>query len=88
MLEYTIAYKDRSALGGERYLGQLLAMGNALTSVLILEGKIAGTWKRVIKKKVEILTNPFRQLRKDERAAVRAAAVGLGKFLEMPSALA
>jgi len=86
--EYTIAYKDRSALGGERYAEKLLAMGNALNSVLILDGKIAGTWKRVIKKgMVEITMNPFSPLRKDEHEAVKAAVAGYGEFLEMPSAL-
>ncbi len=86
--EYTIAYKDRSALGGERYIEKLLSMGNALTSVLILDGKLAGTWKRVVKKgRVEIMTNPFRQLRKDEHEAVKAAATRYGEFLEMPSIL-
>jgi len=83
--EYTIAYKDRSALGGEQYSAKLLAMGNALTSVLILDGKIAGTWKRVIKKgRVEITMYPFRPLRKDEHEAIKAAAAGYGEFLEMP----
>jgi len=87
--EYTIAYKDRSALGGKQYSAKLLAMGNALTSVLILDGKIAGTWKRVIKKeRVEIMTHPFRSLRKDEHEAVKAAAMRYGEFLEMPSELA
>jgi len=86
--EYTIAYKGRSALGGERYIEKLLAMGNALNSVLILDGKIVGTWKRVVKKgRVEIMTNPFKPLRKDEHEAVIAAATRYGEFLEMPSAL-
>jgi hypothetical protein len=86
--EYTIAYRDRSALGGERYIERLLSMGNALTSVLILDGKLVGTWKRVLKRgRVEITTNPFRRLRKDEHAAVKAAAARYGAFLEMPSAL-
>ena len=86
--EYTIAYKDRSALSEERFIEKLLSMGNALTSVLILDGKLAGTWKRVVKKeRVEIMTNPFGQLRKDEHEAVKAAATRYGEFLEMPSAL-
>ena len=86
--EYTIAYKDRSALGGERYIEKLLSMGNALTSVLIVDGKLAGTWKRAVKKgTVEIVTNPFRQLSKDEYEAVKAEAARYGEFLEMPSAL-
>jgi len=88
--EYTIAYKDRSALGGEQhYSEKLLATGNALTSVLILDGKIAGTWKRVIKKgRVEITMNPFRPLRKDEHDAIKAAVTRYGEFLEMPGMLA
>jgi hypothetical protein len=86
--EYTIAYRDRSALGGERYAGKLLSMGNALTSVLVLNGKIAGTWKRSVKKGiVEIVTNPFRPLRNDERETLKQAAAGYGEFLEMPSVL-
>jgi Winged helix DNA-binding domain len=86
--EYTIAYKDRSALGGERYIERLLAMGNALTSVLILEGKIAGTWKRIVKKgNIEIMMNPFRPLCRDEIEALRKAALRYGDFLRMPSVL-
>jgi hypothetical protein len=46
--EYTIAYRDRGALGTERHLERLISMGNALTSVLVLDGIIAGTWKRVL----------------------------------------
>ncbi len=83
--EYTIAYKDRSALGGERYLERLLSMGNALTSVLILGGKIAGTWKRVLKNgRVEIMTKPFRQLGKKEHEALETAITGYGEFIKMP----
>ncbi len=83
-----VLFKDRSALGGERYIEKFLSMGNALTSVLILDGKLAGTWKRVVKKGgVEIMTNPFRPLRKDEHEAVKVATARYGEFLEMPSAL-
>jgi hypothetical protein len=83
--EYTIAYRDRSDLGGERYIDKLLSMGNALTSVLILSGKIAGTWKRIIKKGcVEIVINLFVRLRGAERGALKSAAVGYGEFLGMP----
>jgi len=83
--EYTIAYKDRSALGGERYLEKLLSMGNALTSVILVDGKLAGTWKRVFKKgSVEIQLNPFRPLSPAEHKALKAAATRYGEFLEMP----
>ena len=86
--EYTIAYRDRSAVGGERYIERLLGMGNALTSVIIFKGKIAGTWKRVFKKgEIEITANPFERLRKDQRQALGAAASRYGRFHQMPGIL-
>ena len=86
--EYTIAYRDRSALGPERHLERLISMGNALTSVLILEGLIAGTWKRVLARaKVELTVSPFQALRKAEKEAIRSAASAYGGFLGLPVAL-
>ena len=49
--EYSIAYKDRSDISEKRDIERMLAMGNALTAVIILDGKVAGTWKRVLNKR-------------------------------------
>lgn len=82
--EYTIAYRDRSVIAEDRTIEKLLAMGNALTSVLIVDGKIAGTWKRVVAGgRVEIATNLFRSFRSEERQALRAAAAKYAAFLEI-----
>lgn len=86
--EYTIAYRDRSALGGERLLERLISMGNALTSVLVQDGVITGTWKRVLTKaQVEITVSPFRTPRQAEKDAIRAAASAYGAFLGLPARL-
>jgi len=86
--EYTIAYRDRSALGPERHLERLISMGNALTSVLVLHGIIAGTWKRVLARaRVELTVSPFRTLRRAEKEAIRAAAFAYGEFLGLPADL-
>ena len=86
--EYTIAYRDRSALGPERHLERLISMGNTLTSVLVLDGIIAGTWKRVLARAmVELAVSPFQALRKAEKEAIRAAAAGYAAFLGLPLAL-
>lgn len=86
--EYVIAYRDRSALGGERYVEKLLAMGNALTAVFILSGKIAGTWKRTIKEGiVEVLAAPLRKLSVTEKKELAMAAKRYGKFLGLPAVL-
>jgi hypothetical protein len=83
--EYTIAYNDRSALGVQMTAEKLLSMGNALTSVLIVDGLIVGTWKRIFTKKgVEVTVSPFRKLNQNEKVVVKEEAERFGKFLEMP----
>lgn len=62
-----------------------LRMGNSLTNVISLNGKIVGTWKRVFKKhKVEIKLGLFRSLSKSEQDALEKAATRYGKFLGKP----
>jgi hypothetical protein len=83
--EYIIAYKDRSAISDEKYVEKLLSMGNTLNSVIILDGKVAGTWKRVVKKEgVELTINPLKPLNDREREVMEAEAVRYGRFLELP----
>lgn len=61
--EYTIGYTDRSDLSQGRDIERMISMGNALLSVLIINGKVAGTWKRIIKTKtIEITISPFTKL--------------------------
>ena len=86
--EYTIAYRDRSAQDAERRIERLISKGALVTSVLVLDGRIAGTWKRVIGKAgVQILARPFRKLRRAEVEAVEEAASGYAAFLQLPMSL-
>jgi Winged helix DNA-binding domain len=79
--EYTIAYRDRSDISEARYIERMIATGNALTAVIVLNGRVAGTWKKAMKKEsVEIRLNPFRELDKDEREAVEAMVERYGRF--------
>ena len=79
--EYTIAYRDRSDLSKEGYVEKLIRMGNALTAVIIVDGQIAGTWKRSINKgKPEIKTNLFRKLNKTEQQALQKAEASYCRF--------
>ncbi len=82
--EYTIAYKDRSALGDGRYFEKLIAMGNALTGVIILEGQIAGTWKRVIQKDGIVITlNPLRKFSSGEVKTLEHTTDRYSRFLDL-----
>lgn len=82
--EYAIAYKDRSDISEKRDIERMISMGNALTAVIVLGGKAAGTWKRVFKKRtVEIKLSPFKKLNEDELELIKKAAEYYGKFLNM-----
>ena len=80
--EYTIAYKDRSDISEKRAIERMISMGNALTAVIILDGKAVGTWKRFLKENsVEIKLNPFEKLNEDKIELIKEAAEKYGKFL-------
>ena len=80
--EYVSGYKDRSAIVSATNGTQLMAMGNALTSIVVVNGQIRGTWKRRIDKRtVEITIAMFDRLTKAEDRAVNAALEEYGTFV-------
>jgi hypothetical protein len=86
--EYTIAYKDRSDLSDKRDIERLISMGNALTAVIILNGKVLGTWKRDVKKDtVMIKASLFRDINTPEKKALEKASDEYGKFLGLKPTL-
>jgi Winged helix DNA-binding domain len=68
--EYSIAYHDRSDISDTRDIERMISRGNALTAVILLNGRVAGSWNKAMKKDlVEIRLNPFRKLEDDEQVA-------------------
>lgn len=66
----------------------MISMGNALTAVIILNGKVAGTWNKSLKKnRVEIRLNPFHKFSKDEQEAIESEANRYSEFVEIPAVL-
>ena len=86
--EYLIAYRDRSDISDTGEIERMILRGAALTTAIILEGKVSGTWKKVLKKnKVEFSLNPFRKLNKSEEAALEAQIARYGAFIGIPAVL-
>ncbi|MEW6732756.1 MAG: winged helix DNA-binding domain-containing protein [Acidobacteriota bacterium] len=85
--EYTVAYKDRSAVLDPFYAKQA---GNGIFSpVIIIDGQVVGTWKRTFKKGSVVVTpSPFTSLKRTEKQALVLAANHYGSFLKMPVVLA
>jgi hypothetical protein len=80
--EYISGYKDRSAIVAPGHAKKLVGMGNALTAVIAVDGRIVGTWKRTLTARVvTVETRPFEPLGKREQAAVSAAAGRYAKYL-------
>ena len=86
--EYTIAYKDRSNISEARHIERMISMGNALTAVIVLNGSVAGTWHKTMKKNtVEISLNAFRNLDTAEQEAVVSEVSRYGKFVGRPAVI-
>lgn len=80
--EYTIAYKDRSVIGTAEDGARLVGMGAALTSVIVIDGRLAGTWKRRLSgDSVEVAVDPFRPLTAPELRELEKATARFGDFL-------
>jgi hypothetical protein len=81
--EYLVAYKDRSAAFDQKYLPQIVKSGNGIFSpVIVINGRVGGTWKRVIKKdKVAIESTAFSPFNKSHTSALKKTVKHYAKFL-------
>jgi DNA glycosylase AlkZ-like len=82
--EYTVGYTDRSAVIDVSDATKFDVRGNVLNHVVVLDGRVVGTWKRTIKKDTVIVTpNLFTPLNEGETRALVAAINRYGVFLGM-----
>ncbi len=84
--EYTVGYKDRSILLDSLHMNKVDARGSSLlNNVIVLDGRVVGTWKRTLKKDEVLVTlNPFTSLSKAEKDVVAASVEQYGAFLGLP----
>ena len=87
--EYTVGYRDRSAIFDGSHIDKLSAFRESiLTQVIVVNGEVSGTWKRTLKKnEVVVELVPFTVLKKAQNGAALAAAQRYGAFLQLPVVL-
>ncbi len=87
--EYTVGYRDRSAIFDGSHVDKLSAFRESiLTQVIVIDGQVSGTWKRTLKKnEVVVEVAPFTVLNKSQNQALIAAVQRYGEFLQLPVAL-
>ena len=84
--ETIIGYRDRSAIVSAEDGARLGTMGNALQNVIVLDGRIVGTWRRTLgKDTLGVELNPFRALSAAEGAAIVVAQEQLVGFYGLRS---
>ncbi len=87
--EYVVAYTDRRAIFDPAQVKQVDARGNLLfNNTLLVDGKVAGTWKRTLQKDaVEVTSNPFSPLSEAQNAALASEMERYSRFLGLALAV-
>jgi hypothetical protein len=80
--EYTVAYKDRSAVLDPAYAKEVNNGYGILSPVIVAKGQVVGTWKRTFKRDaVTITPSPFRKFNAEAARSFDEAASRYRKFL-------
>ncbi len=81
--EYLLGYKDRSDVLDPTRSRDICPGNNGMFfPTIILQGRVAGTWKREIKRnQVKIALNPFSGLSGEDRTLIETAAGRYGEYL-------
>ncbi len=80
--EYLVGYRNRADVIRPKDARRINAGGGMLSPAIILRGKVAGTWKRIITKAgVQIDTSPFSKFGRSEQGDLADAAGRYGDFL-------
>jgi hypothetical protein len=87
--EYMLGYTDRSAALDPQYAQKVAHGGNGMFSpTMVIDGRIAGVWKRTRKKKVVVVTtSPFAPLNETEQRSLAGAAERYGRFMGVAAEL-
>lgn len=81
--EYMLGYKDRSAVLDAIHAQKIVPGNNGMFSpTLVIDGMVAGTWKRTLKKDTVVITiSPFTSLSQAHSHAISAAVEPYGRFV-------
>jgi winged helix DNA-binding protein len=84
--EYTVAYKDRSAVLDPTYAKLMNTGYGIFKPIVVVDGEIAGIWKREVKKNsLKIAVSPFNSLTKSNQQKIARAADRYAEFLGLPA---
>ena len=84
--EFTVGYRDRSDILDPKYATRVNAGGGVLKPVIVIDGRVVGTWQRTIGKGgVKVTPTLFRRLDAADARAFDAAVGRYARFVSMGS---
>jgi len=88
--EYLLGYTDRAAALDPRHAQKVAPGGNGVFKpTLVMDGRVAGLWRRAIKKNAVLITPaPFARFKKNETLALAEPVTRYGQFHGRSAALA
>lgn len=86
--EYIISYKDRSAAITFENHKKAVSNNGIFWPIIVINGKISGRWKRIIRKDtVMITTESFQPFSKEIKRSIEQQAIAFGNFLGKQTAI-
>jgi hypothetical protein len=86
--EYTVAYKDRTAVLDPKHARHAQS-GGMLSPTIVLDGQVAATWKRTRRSDAFTITpNFFGRVTAEQAQEIGLAAKRYGRFLKLPVVVA
>ena len=83
--EYISGYRDRSAIITAGHAARLRRSGNAATSVVAVNGRIVGLWRRTFSRRgVDLRVKLFKRITPAEQRAVQTAVKQYSACIELP----
>ena len=83
-----MGYQDRSAVLNPLYVKQTNAGGGMLNPIMVIQGQVVGTWKRILKKdRVVVTPRWFTTPKKSDHRALEQVTQEYGTFLGLSPAL-
>ena len=83
--EYTVSYKNRDDVLDPQFKLKVNAGGGIFNPIIVIDGKVVGTWKRTFKKNSVVITlSPFAPFSNQELKRIEKASQDFGTFLHMP----
>lgn len=80
--EFTVGYRDRSAVLDPAFARRVNSGGGMLQAVVVIGGMVSGTWKRTLARdRVCVTASMFRPLKRGEKRELEAACERYARFL-------